>query len=401
MERVDAVVPGDALGPRPGGGARAPAAVRHGQPRRQRARPGRAGVRRAPDGRGPPRALHGHVRRRALARGRLRHRRRRRRRVLRDGEARATTSTARLEANEWRGAVEPRLVVRSLHPLEAATSRAAAAAVHVPQRRRRLVGRGLGRLRAPPSRRPRRARERRAERTVVDRRGEGALGVLGDLLTTGEPLLVVCADVSRRRALLERDLAAGALRARAVGAAVGALRPARLERARRRRPRPCCATTARSTRDPALLSRFTHVFALDPPPSAETSGSLRRSGGGERRVPAPRLGRGRGRVRARGPRARAWRCGPHLDRDLPGAGGARARRAPRCPRGAARGRGPPSAHARLAGRCLRVLAELDLARFERSSGTVRCTITNGEAGRAGALQTFRACAAAAKRGSDS
>ena len=38
--------------------------------------------------------------------------------VLRDAQARHDL-TARLEANEWRGAVEPRLVIRSLHSLGA------------------------------------------------------------------------------------------------------------------------------------------------------------------------------------------------------------------------------------------------------------------------------------------
>ena len=72
--------PGRRARPRSGRGAAGAAPLRHGQPRDQRAGPGREGVRRAPDGRRrPPRALQRHVRRPALARGRVRHRARQQR----------------------------------------------------------------------------------------------------------------------------------------------------------------------------------------------------------------------------------------------------------------------------------------------------------------------------------
>ena len=196
-------------------------ALRNGQPGRQRARPRRAGLGRATDERGPARrASRSHRAASARARSALASAPRRRRSCV-TRETRHDL-TARLEANEWRGAVEPRLVIRSLHSLATRT--------RPPPGRRamptmpRMVGRRLG----APTRRPTpgSGRARRAPtRTVVDRRGEGAMGVLGDLMTTGEPLLVLCADVSRRAALIERELGAGAFRARAMGALVGGLRP--------------------------------------------------------------------------------------------------------------------------------------------------------------------------------
>ena len=78
------------------------------------------------------------------------------------------------------------------------------------------------------------------------------MGVLGDLMTTAEPLLVLCADVSRRAALIERDLgaerfgrepwvrlSAGCGRD-AFERARGAAAPVLCEYARaRRRTRPC------------------------------------------------------------------------------------------------------------------------------------------------------------------
>jgi hypothetical protein len=43
---------------------------------------------------------------------------------------------------------------------------------------------------------------------------------------------------------------------------------------------------------------------------------------------------------------------------------------------------------------MRVLEELNLARFQGSSGTVSCTITNGQRAELERSETFRACAAA-------
>jgi single-stranded-DNA-specific exonuclease len=85
---------------------------------------------------------------------------------------------------------------------------------------------------------------------VRDRRGEGPAGVVGDLLTSGEPVLLVVADVERRRAGLEQTLAAMAPDGLRVVSweALGA--------------------------DPGLGSDFAHVVALDPPPVAEAGGVL-------------------------------------------------------------------------------------------------------------------------------
>ncbi len=52
----------------------------------------------------------------------------------------------------------------------------------------------------------------------------------------------------------------------------------------------------------------------------------------------------------------------------------------------------------VAGRCLRVLDELSLANLDRSSGTLRCTITNGGRADLERSQAFRACARAAEEG---
>jgi single-stranded-DNA-specific exonuclease len=84
-------------------------------------------------------------------------------------------AAVRLELNEWNGAVEPRLVLRALSPTQPGTVEL-------------IAGSAAGEP---------------GERRVTDRRGSGFAGVLGDLLSSGESVLVVCADTLRRRRALE------------------------------------------------------------------------------------------------------------------------------------------------------------------------------------------------------
>ncbi len=142
----------------------------------------------------------------------------------------------RLEADEWNGAVEPRLRLvhawRSAPPepieivgepddyLAAALAEAEAALAPWPPESAAAVPSG-------------------AAREIVDRRGPGAAGVLGDVSATGEPVLAVCADVDRRRAGL-----------------AGRLGGFRL-----------CSWRALEA-DPALAAGAVHLVALDPPAHA-------------------------------------------------------------------------------------------------------------------------------------
>jgi single-stranded-DNA-specific exonuclease len=316
--------------------------------------------------------------------------------VLRDSSARHDL-TARLEANEWQGSVEPRLVIRSLHSLSPEQAGCAAggcatcacraadgdwwdalwAAYEAPAPGPPICAVG-------------------AERTVVDRRGEGALGVLGDLMTTGESLLVLCADVSRRAALVERDLAAERF-GRAPWVRLSRnCGPAAAERARTCADAPVLCEYGALGTVPGLLHRFTHVFALDPPPRADTGKALRRSAGDERSF--LHLGYGAAEVEfAARVLEHELQLRPQLEAvyralaGLGGAGGAVQRKHlegdSRHPRGAA-----------VAGRCLRILAELSVASFDRSRGTLRCRITNGGRADLERSQAFRACAEAAVEG---
>ena len=93
-------------------------------------------------------------------------------------------------------------------------------------------------------------------RGVRDRRHEGFAGVAGDLLTSGEGVLVVVADVDRRRASLEGLIAGLAPDGLAVASwdAIGA--------------------------DPTIAEPHEHLLALDPPPVAQGTELLAGQGGG-------------------------------------------------------------------------------------------------------------------------
>jgi hypothetical protein len=236
-------------------------------------------------------------------------------------------------------------------------------------------------------------------RTVIDRRGQGALGMLGDLMTTGEPLMVVSADVSRRAAPLEHDLAAARFaRSRWVKLSghcdAAAAEPALDES--NGTPVVLCdyATLARF---PRLPERFAHLFLLDPPASAGMH-SLVAAGGAEAGRSFLHLGWGEAEIEfARRVVEHEHSLRPHLAalyRSLTAAGEPEIA----VQRAVLEGDGRHPRSPALAGRCLRVLTELDLARFQRSSATVSCTITIGKRVDLERSETFRACSAAGDEG---
>jgi single-stranded-DNA-specific exonuclease len=137
-------------------------------------------------------------------------------------------ATFALELNEWNGAVEPRLVLRHAQA-------PAPPAVVLAGEPEDPVGAALAELAAPL---PVAGATSRAAGVPRDRRGGGVAGTLASLVSSGEPVLVACADARRRRAHLEGRLGGFDL------AAWHALE-----------------------RDPALVERYSHVVALDPPAS--------------------------------------------------------------------------------------------------------------------------------------
>jgi single-stranded-DNA-specific exonuclease len=245
-------------------------------------------------------------------------------------------ATFRLERNVWNGAVEPRLVLRHAQPC-------APAPIEILGEPQDFVTSALAELGAamgPPapggaphaaaSVRPGPGRATAGLRTVIDRRGESPLAVLADARAAGGSLLAVCADVPRR---------VEGLRAR-IGGFVLTCHQALAE-------------------NPEIVDRFEQLVVLDPPSSSSHRERLLAGEG------FTHLAWGRPELRFaeqmheleyalrtslvafyRALRDRERAAGEELERLL-------------------RGDGPHSRSARLAGRLVRVLAELELVSLDR------------------------------------
>jgi single-stranded-DNA-specific exonuclease len=261
-------------------------------------------------------------------------------------------AAVKLEIDRWNGSVSPRLILRQANPCRpgpidvigepetfvtgilreldrdlAAWRRAEPAGVAAPRYAGVAAGPAPGdgaaaALAAPGHPGP------RGERVVRDLRGTGIAGLLGDLVASGEPVLVVTAHAPHR--------------ARALAARVGGF---------------AVASWAALEDDPGLAAPFPHVVAMDPPDR-------------------PPIGHPSGP----GWTHLAWGV-PELDFALrihewnfalrdPLTDVYRALRAVRAARGDAgetvlRGTGPQPRSAALAGRLVRVLTELGLADLDR------------------------------------
>jgi single-stranded-DNA-specific exonuclease len=234
-------------------------------------------------------------------------------------------ATFRLERNAWNGAVEPRLVLRHAQPC-------APSPVGGLRTAGTYMDAVLAEIDAPLAAATRPAPAPGATRIVVDCRGHSPLAVLADAVSSGESVLALCADVSRRL---------GGLRERLGGFTL--------------------ACYAELERDASPVLDHRHVVALDPPcgPAAH---QLLRAGEG-----VAWLAWGEAELRFarqvheheyslrdslvalyRGLRACERAAGPALERLL-------------------RGDQAPGRSARLAGRLVRVLSELDLAALDRDA----------------------------------
>ena len=154
-------------------------------------------------------------------------------------------AAVRLEVNRYNGAVEPRLVLRHAQPARPAPI----VVVGEPELEGALMAELERDLSAwPPRGDPRFADDLRGlgdglgrleQRAVRDARGGGIAGLLGDLVAGGAPVLAVTAHARQR---------AAALRDRVGGFAV--------------------TTWAALEQDPSLAAAYAHVVAVDPPPHA-------------------------------------------------------------------------------------------------------------------------------------
>ncbi|MFN2616562.1 MAG: single-stranded-DNA-specific exonuclease RecJ [Thermoleophilaceae bacterium] len=257
----------------------------------------------------------------------------------------------RLEANRWNGTVEPRLVLRALCPTSSGE-------LHVLDREGDFWERVERSLEQDsPVERP----AQRATGRLVDRRGDGFAGVAGDLLTSGDQVLVAVADIPRRRVSLE-SLIAGLV---PDGLAV--------------------ASWSAIAADPGLTAGFDHLIALDPPPGGAQDPLLRRVGLGHLAWgPAEvdfALAVWRGELDPRAALAEVWRALRQGEDADPAALAAALRGPGRYPR-------PAECCARL----LRILRELGLVEYRtRADGGPGCTVLAAERTELERSPTYRSC----------
>jgi single-stranded-DNA-specific exonuclease len=237
-----------------------------------------------------------------------------------DDLAQPLDATFKLERNAWNGAVEPRLVLRHAQGC-------------APREIALLPGAGdflTSVLAEVDAELVKPLDAGGAQRTIVDRRSHSPLATLVDAVAGGEPVLAVCADVSRRL---------HGLRQRVGGFTLAAY--------------------AEVESDPSAALAFAHLVALDPPASGAAAGALHNGAGitqlawGDPELRfAEQMHELEYGLRAslvafyRALRDRQRAAGEELERML-------------------RGDGPHSRSAQLAGRLIRVLAELELVSLDR------------------------------------
>ncbi|HEY1238099.1 MAG TPA: single-stranded-DNA-specific exonuclease RecJ [Solirubrobacterales bacterium] len=188
-----------------------------------------------------------------------------------------------LEVDRWNGAEQPRVVVRELYPLASAAAEEATLACsdHCPapdpewwdrlEREMTRVAEGApgALLEVRPPDGPR--------RESIDRRGGAAVASLAELISSGEPVLAICADAARRG-----KLASQAADPRRFGAALPRIACCRcgsrgLDAALSDLPSAGLVLIDWTTLAlrPAASRAFRHVVLIDPPPSEPLEGLAR------------------------------------------------------------------------------------------------------------------------------
>jgi len=263
-------------------------------------------------------------------------------------------AVVRLERNHWNGTTEPRLILRHAHrpaqkaidvigepsfldglhrEVERDLTRWSAGSVTTPDRGSSSTVDGESDPTHPTPRRGSAAHPS-AERQILRRHGTGIAGVLADLVATGEPVLAVSAHAPHRARVLSERVGGFAL---------------------------TCWQALEDDRE--LAHGFTHVVAIDPPtrPALDHlsgEGWTHLTWGEPELVFASRIHQWD--FALRDPLAAVYRA----------LRGARHTEGEAC-EALLRGEGPQPRSAALAGRLVRVLAELDLVELHREGPALR------------------------------
>jgi hypothetical protein len=300
-----------------------------------------------------------------------------------------------LEVDRWNGAEQPRVVVRELYPLDADAAGACGEGCPAEDAgwwervERELAGLDGGRpgpmldVRGPEG----------ARREVVDRTGGAAVASLAELISSGEPVLAICADAARRS-----RLASSAADPRRFGAALPRIACCRcgansLDAALDEPPSAglVLADWTALAQRPGAARRFRHVVLIDPPPSevldalastaATAGGYLHLCWGPAEIELSERLLARDWELRA--PIGEIWRG---LGEAGGGAEGAALRTVLEGSAGYAR---PPE----VAARCVRVLSELGLCEWRPDRGTATLRVLSSERTDLGRSRTHGVCIA--------
>jgi single-stranded-DNA-specific exonuclease len=313
-------------------------------------------------------------------------------------EDEAVDASVRLEVNNWNGSIEPRVVLGELYPLgpeapdrEPSPGHLDACGTDEREWWTRLEAEctkaaALADAPQPPP----------GPRRIATRGRSSTLAVLAELTSSGEQVLALCADASRRAGLARGSV--GLARFAAGRAAVACGRCADAHSAELLRGADAglvLADWVALMRNGAAPQGFTHVVIVDPPPSpslaqlaAAGEGYLHETWGDPERDFSVRVVESELELR------------PHLVaifRELRAAGGA-----PSPDRLAAilRGPGPYARSPELAGRCVRVLLELGLAQSSPERGAQGLRVVSSEATeleRSGSYGAYRARLEEARR----
>lgn len=158
-------------------------------------------------------------------------------------------ASVRLEVNRWNGSVEPRVLLRELHP--------AAPACDCPGPE--WWGRFERELRLPLEQSRADEDVARPHRRETLRRTSGATAAVGELVSSGAEVLAVCADAGRRASLSALARLAPASPPRECEECGGLV----VDGSRT----PAVVDYMTLERTPALVREFAHVVLADPPPS--------------------------------------------------------------------------------------------------------------------------------------
>ncbi len=301
----------------------------------------------------------------------------------------------RLELNQWNGAVEPRVVLREMYPHPAPADAEVGCKDCLARAR---DGEWWSRLEAelaiplddwPPAALMA-AAERGGERNRIERRPGSAVATIAELLSSGADVLALCCDTSRRRLLAERVADPGRFGGGHSTLACGRCADRRVEAIA---PAPgglALADWHALARHPGLAGPFGHVVVVDPPPFAHLEALARRREG-----PA-----GAGYLhRCSGPTERELALRVHAVDWDPRAGLAEIYRALRAAGGESEGEelatilAGDGRHPRTpeqAGRCVRVLDELGIARWTASDGSGALGVVSSERTELGRSPAYRA-----------